>query len=133
MERAYPHIHRFLDLKDKYDPGDLFDSDWHRALRQTLVRGPALRRACMRLEMLSCLDAACDAATSVGGRVEVLKAMSLIMRIAAHMLLFLIAVLVFFLGLGIGLQVSPLLGTLLWVAAGALAGLNLYLIFKRTR
>ena len=64
---------------------------------------------------------------------EVLKAMSLVMRIAAHMLLFLIAVLVFFLGLGIGLQVSPLLGTLLWVAAGALAGLNLYLIFKRTR
>ena len=64
---------------------------------------------------------------------EILEAMSLAMRIAAHTLLFLIAALVFFLGLGIGLQVSPLLGTLLWVAAGALAGLNLYLIFKRTR
>ena len=57
--------------------------------------------------------------------------MALIARIAAHTLLFILAALVFFLGLGIGLQVNPNLGTALWVVAAALAGLNLYIIFKR--
>ena len=62
---------------------------------------------------------------------RLLNALSLAMRVAAHALLFLVAALVFFLGLGIGLQVSPNLGTALWVVAAALAGLNLYIIFKR--
>ena len=44
-------------------------------------------------------------------------------RIAAHALLFLLAVVVFYLGLGLGLQFSPILGTLLWVAAAAIATL----------
>ena len=57
--------------------------------------------------------------------------MALIVRIAAHTLLFLIAALIFFLGLGVGLQVNPVLGTALWAVAGAIAALNLYLILKR--
>ena len=59
--------------------------------------------------------------------------MALIVRIAAHTLLFLIAALIFFLGLGVGLQVNPVLGTALWAVAGAIAALNLYLILKRQR
>ena len=36
MERAYPEVRRFLDMKDDNDPNGLFDSDWHRALRRVL-------------------------------------------------------------------------------------------------
>ena len=64
---------------------------------------------------------------------RLLNALSLAMRIAAHALLFLVAALVFFLGLGIGLQVNSALGSALWVAAGAIVALNLYLISKRLR
>ena len=45
-------------------------------------------------------------------------------RIAAHVLLFLLAVVVFFFGLGVGLQFNPTLGTLLWVASRHLSGLH---------
>ena len=38
-------------------------------------------------------------------------------RIAAHVLLFVLAVVVFFLGLGVGLALNPALGTLLWIVA----------------
>ena len=38
-------------------------------------------------------------------------------RIAAHALLFLLAFVVFYLGLGLGLSFNPLLGSLLWLAA----------------
>ena len=51
-------------------------------------------------------------------------------RIAAHVLLFLLAVVVFYLGLGVGLQVSPILGTLLWIAAAVIAVLNLFWILR---
>ena len=51
-------------------------------------------------------------------------------RIAAHVLLFLLAVVVFYLGLGVGLQVSPILGTLLWIAAAVIAALNLFWILR---
>ena len=64
---------------------------------------------------------------------RLLNALSLAMRVAAHALLFLVAALVFFLGLGIGLQVNSALGSALWVAAGAIVALNLYLISKRLR
>jgi uncharacterized membrane protein YdjX (TVP38/TMEM64 family) len=37
----------------------------------------------------------------------------------------------FYLGLGVGLAFNPLLGTLLWILALAVAGLNLYLIVRR--
>ena len=54
-------------------------------------------------------------------------------RIAAHALLFLLAVVVFYLGLGLGLQFSPILGTLLWVAAAAIATLNILWIVRSRR
>ncbi len=46
-------------------------------------------------------------------------------RITAQILLFGVAIVVFYLGLGVGLAVNPLAGTLLWVAAGAIGVLNL--------
>ena len=52
------------------------------------------------------------------------------LKIAAHALLFVLAVAVFFFGLGVGLQYSPLLGTLLWVAAGGIAALNVLWMFR---
>ena len=53
-------------------------------------------------------------------------------KIAAHLLLFLVALIVFHVGLGLGLQVSPALGTLVWVVAGAIVALNL-LWMRRAR
>ena len=46
------------------------------------------------------------------------------MKTVAHVLLFLLAGVVFFLGLGIGLSQNPAVGTLLWVAAAAIAVAN---------
>ena len=54
------------------------------------------------------------------------------LRVTAHVLLFLIAVVVFYLGLGLGLQYNSTLGTLLWVASAAMVGLNL-LWMRRSR
>ena len=54
-------------------------------------------------------------------------------RIAAHALLFFLAVVVFFLGLGIGLQFNPTLGTLLWLASAGLLALNLFWIGQSRR
>ena len=52
------------------------------------------------------------------------------LKIAAHALLFVVAVAVFYFGLGVGLQYNPLLGTLLWVTAGGVATLNVYWMFR---
>ena len=30
VEKAYPQFSEFLELKDKYDPGRIFTSEWHR-------------------------------------------------------------------------------------------------------
>ena len=57
--------------------------------------------------------------------------MATVVKSAAHMLLFLLAGLFFFLGLGIGLQFNPVVGTALWVVAGAIAALNLLWIYQR--
>ena len=54
-------------------------------------------------------------------------------RIAAHALLFLLALVVFYLGLGVGLQFNPTLGTLLWLAAAGLVVLNLFWILRSRR
>ena len=54
-------------------------------------------------------------------------------RIAAHALLFLLAIVVLYLGLGVGLQFSLILGTLLWVAAAAIATLNILWIVRSSR
>lgn len=56
-----------------------------------------------------------------------------IARIVVHALLFALAVVVFFLGLGVGLAFNATLGTLLWVAAGGIAGLNLLWILQSRR
>ena len=49
------------------------------------------------------------------------------------MLLFVLAVVVFYLGLGVGLAFNPALGMLLWVAAAGVAGLNLFWIVRSRR
>ena len=51
------------------------------------------------------------------------------LKIAAHALLFVVAFVVFYLGLGVGLQYNSNLGTLLWLVAGAIVGLNVYWLF----
>ena len=52
------------------------------------------------------------------------------LKTTAHVLLFLLAIVVFYLGLGIGLQFNPNLGTILWVVAAAIAGLNILWILR---
>ena len=56
-----------------------------------------------------------------------------IVRIVAHILLFAVAVVVFYLGLGVGLALNPALGTLLWIIAAGVFALNLYWIVRRRR
>lgn len=48
-----------------------------------------------------------------------------------HAGVFLLAFAVFFLGLGVGLQISPTWGTVLWVVAAALAALNVLWMIRR--
>ena len=55
-----------------------------------------------------------------------------IAKVVAHVLLFALAVVVFFFGLGVGLAFNPALGTLLWATAAGILGLNLLWI-TRTR
>jgi len=57
-------------------------------------------------------------------QVERLDQMRLAMMVGLHALLFVLAVLVFYLGLGIGLAFSPLAGAALWLVAGAIALAN---------
>ena len=47
-----------------------------------------------------------------------------ILRLTAHGLLFLLALIIFYLGLGIGLAFNPLPGSLLWLISLVLAGFN---------
>ena len=56
-----------------------------------------------------------------------------IARIAAHALLFVLAVAVFYLGLGVGLALNPALGMLLWVASAGLVAVNLLWMFRSRR
>ena len=50
-----------------------------------------------------------------------------------HAGVFLLAVIVFYLGLGVGLQLSPAWGTALWVVAAAIAALNVLWMIRRAR
>ena len=52
------------------------------------------------------------------------------LKIVVHVLVFVAAVLVFYLGLGIGLAVNPFIGTVLWVAAAVIAVLNIVWILR---
>ena len=51
--------------------------------------------------------------------------------IGIHVLLFLAALVIFYFGLGVGLAFNPTLGTLLWVAAFAVAGINIFWIVRK--
>ena len=51
-------------------------------------------------------------------------------KLTAHVSLFLLALAVFYFGLGIGLQYNSTYGTLLWIAAIAIAVLNVLWIVR---
>lgn len=62
--------------------------------------------------------------------------MNLAIRIIIHVVLFLVAVVVFYWGLGVGLAINPTYGTLLWFVSGVLFVGNLlwlYLYLRRKR
>ncbi len=59
--------------------------------------------------------------------------MSGVARVTVHILLFVLAIAVFYIGLGIGLQHNPTIGSVLWFAAAAIAGLNLIWILRWRR
>ena len=52
------------------------------------------------------------------------------LRIVAHVLLFVMAVVVFYLGLGLGLQYSPTIGAVSWTVSAAIVALNLIWIVR---
>ena len=52
------------------------------------------------------------------------------MKNVVHVLLFILAFVVFYAGLGIGLQYNPNLGTLLWLAAAGIAAGNILWIVR---
>ena len=55
---------------------------------------------------------------------------SRVFKVAAHAVLFLVAIVVFYLGLGVGLQISPVWGYVLWGVALALVLLNVLWIVR---
>ena len=56
--------------------------------------------------------------------------MAVLLKNVLHVLLFLLAFVVFFLGLGVGLAFNPTLGTALWIASGVIVILNIIWIVK---
>ena len=59
--------------------------------------------------------------------------MRLVLRILVHALLFLASIVVFYLGLGVGLAYDPTLGTAIWALAGCLLFGNLAWIVVRLK
>ena len=53
-----------------------------------------------------------------------------LLRVLLRLLLFPAAVLLFYLGLGLGLAINPLLGTFIWILAGGLFFWNLWWLLK---
>ena len=53
--------------------------------------------------------------------------------VSLHVFVFLVAVVVFYLGLGVGLAWNPMVGTLLWLAAAVIAGANIWWVVRRAR
>lgn len=56
-----------------------------------------------------------------------------LVRLVLHVLVFVVAAVVFFLGLGIGLSQNPAIGTLLWVVAAGIAVANAIWMTRRRR
>ena len=54
-------------------------------------------------------------------------------RVIVHVLLFMLALAVFYLGLGIGLTHNPTIGTAMWGAAAMIVAINLVLIMRWKR
>ena len=65
----------------------------------------------------------------LGNLAWVLSSLNSWRRIIIHVLLFLVAIGVFFFGLGVGLQFNPTYGTILWIVAGIIFVLNLLWMF----
>ncbi len=59
--------------------------------------------------------------------------MSGALRVTVHVLLFVLAIIVFYVGLGIGLQHNATIGSVLWFTAAAIAGLNLIWLMRWRR
>lgn len=55
------------------------------------------------------------------------------LRMGAHVALFALAFVLFFLGLGLGLQYDPTLGTVCWIGAGLLVAGNIFWIDRVRR
>lgn len=55
------------------------------------------------------------------------------LKIAAHVFLFLVALVAFYIGLFMGLQVNPNVGTLLWLVSAVIAGANILWIVRSGR
>ncbi len=55
------------------------------------------------------------------------------LRMGAHVALFAIAFVLFYLGLGLGLQHDPTLGTICWIGAGILVAGNIFWIDRVRR
>ena len=58
--------------------------------------------------------------------------MRLAVRAVLHVLVFLVAGIVFFVGLGIGLSQNPAIGTLLWLVAAGIAVANAIWMTRRS-
>ena len=56
-----------------------------------------------------------------------------ILRVVLHVAIFAAALLIFTLGLGVGLALNPAAGTLLWLVAGVIAVGNVVWIVRRFR
>ncbi len=55
------------------------------------------------------------------------------LRMGAHVALFAVAFVLFYLGLGLGLQHDPTLGTICWIGAGLLVAGNIFWIDRARR
>ena len=59
--------------------------------------------------------------------------MSRALRIIAHVLVFIVALVIFYIGLFIGLQVNSNVGTLLWLASAVIVVANILWIVRSDR
>ena len=55
------------------------------------------------------------------------------LKISAHVLLFIVALVVFYIGLFMGLQVNPNVGTLMWLVSASIVAANIIWIVRSGR